>query len=187
MQDEPDEEGGMMNRRRVGLGSAMAALTLLVAAPADAVPIPAAQQQALEARVWLDRGQEPVVHRGDRIRLYYRTNRDAYVAIFRLDTNGSTRLVYPRSPYDRHLVRGGRDYRLVFPNSSYWLVDDDPGVGYYFAIASPTPFDYTAFNYSGSGVTQYSSYGSYGWDLGEIYRTVYHDPYVAMDDLVAAL
>jgi hypothetical protein len=163
-----------MAGRSALVGITLAAAALLGTAPTEA--------QDLEARVWLDRGQEPVLHRGDRARLYYRTNYDAYVAVFRLDTNGQTRLVYPRSPRDAHFIRGGRDYRLTFPSSSWWHVDDDPGVGYYFAIASDRPFDFGSFTYAA-----YNEYGAYGWDLGDIYRTVYHDPYVAMDDLVAAL
>jgi len=159
----------MKNELRTASLAALAALTL-------ATPVEARQ---LEARVWLDRGHEPVLHHGDRVRLYYRTTRDAYVAIFRLDTNGTTRLVYPRSPHDTHFVRAGRDYRLVFPSGSSWFVEDDPGVGYYFAIASETPFQFGAFSYAANT--------GYGWDLGQVYRNVYHDPYVAMDDLVAAL
>ncbi len=31
----------------------------------------------LEARVWLDRGDQPVLQRGDRVRVYYRTSVDA--------------------------------------------------------------------------------------------------------------
>jgi len=153
------------------------AATLALAALSIATP---AEARQLEARVWLDRGHEPLLHHGDRVRLYYRTNRDAYVAIFRLDTNGTTRLVYPRSPHDAHYVRGGRDYRLLFPNASSWFVRDDPGIGYYFAIASEAPFDFGTFAWSAAS-------SGYGWDLGQVYRTVYHDPYVAMDDLVAAL
>lgn len=166
-------------RSTQAVSAAMIGLALVGAQLVAPSPVEA---QQIEARVWLDRGHEPVFHHGDRARLYYRTNRDAYVAIFRLDTSGRTRLLYPRSPRDAHFIRGGRDYRLTFPNSSWWHVDDEPGVGYYFAIASSRPFDFGAFTYAA-----YNEYGAYGWDLGDIYRTVYHDPYVAMDDLVAAL
>ena len=155
------------------LAAALVALVMGGALPLGAEsPLP-----QLEARVWLDRGHEPVLHHGDRVRLYYRANRDAYVSIFHLDTNGRTRLVFPRSPFDTHRVRGGRDYRLLFPGSSYWNVLDDPGVGYYFAIASERPFDFGAFAYASRG----------GWDLGVGFSSIYHDPYVAMDDFVAAL
>ena len=32
---------------------------------------------SLETRVWLDRGDDPVVQRGDDVRVYYRTSADA--------------------------------------------------------------------------------------------------------------
>jgi len=135
------------------------------------------------ARVWLDRGHEPVLERGDRLRVYYRTTRDAYVSVFHIDTNGQVRLVFPASPHQDHWVRGGRDYRVDFASGSRWTVRDDPGVGYFFAIASSNPFDFSAFSYQ----TGFASSGLFGWDLGASRRAVYHDPYVAMDDFVVAL
>jgi len=136
------------------------------------------QENPIEARVWLDRGQEPVLQRGDAVRLYYRTSEDAFVAIFHIDTNGTTRLVFPNSPQENHYARGGRDYRVLFPGSSYWYVEDYPGMGYFFIVASPEPFDFTEL--------RYSHYGG-GWDLSYVGRQVYQDPYLAMDDYVAAL
>jgi len=104
--------------------------------------------------------------------------RDAYVAIFQIDTAGIARLVFPRSSSEDHSARGGRDYRLLFPGSPYWYVQDDPGVGYFFLVASPEPFDFSAF--------RFSPYAR-GWDLSLARRRVYRDPYVATDDYVAAL
>lgn len=137
-----------------------------------------AQDAAPEARIWLDRGDEPVVQRGDRVRIYYRSSVDAYVAIFQIDTDGSVSLLHPRSPDEDHRVRAGRDYRLLFPRTPYWLVDEDRGIGYYFLIASPEPFDFTAF--------EYAPYDR-GWELTNVGRTVYDDPYLAIDDFVASL
>ncbi len=134
--------------------------------------------QELTARVWLDQGDEPVLERGNGVRVYYRSSEDSYVAIFRMDTNGSVQLLYPRAPDEPHHIRGERDYRLIFPRSSDWRVDDDPGVGYHFIVASPWPLDFSAF--------RYSPYAG-GWDLSAVAQTVYSDPYVAMDDFVVAL
>ncbi len=148
------------------------------------VPLGAAAQgvvgpaQPVEARVWLDRGDEPILQYGERVRVYYRTALDAYVAVFHIDTDGVTRLIFPRSPGADHYARGGRDYRLLFPRSPYWFVDEQPGLGYFFIVASPEPFDFSAF--------RFSPYGR-GWDLSLVGRQVYRDPYVAMDDYVAAL
>ncbi len=133
---------------------------------------------ALTTRIWLDRGEDPVLDRGERARLYYRTSEDAFIAIFHIDTNGSTRLVFPRSPDEDNYVYGGRDFRLVFPGSSQWVVADDPGVGYFFSIASPEPLDFRDFGYS-----HYDG----GWDLSNAGRRVYRDPYVAMDEFVERL
>ena len=135
-------------------------------------------QQVSEPRIWLDRGTDPVLEPGDRVRIYYRTPADAYVAILQIDTDGTTRMLYPRSPTESHYARADRDYRLLFPRSAYWNVDDRPGVGYFFVVTSPTPFDLSDFRYS---------YYDGGWDLSAVGSTVYSDPYLAMDDYVARL
>jgi hypothetical protein len=136
------------------------------------------EEYPLEARVWLDRGHEPVLQRGEAVRVYYRVSESAFVAIFHIDTNGTTRLVFPTSPQENHFARGGRDYRVLFPGSSYWYVGDDPGMGYFFIVASPEPFSFADLRYS-----HYDG----GWDLSFVGRQVYGDPYLAMDDYVAAL
>jgi len=132
---------------------------------------------SLEARVWLDRGDEPVVRRGDEVRVYYRTSHDAYAAIFRIDTDGVISLIFPQHPDADYSVHGGRDYRLIFPQSARWHVDEDPGVGYFFMVASPEPMDFSQLGFD----------PELGWDLGEVGATVYEDPYVAIDDYVAAI
>jgi hypothetical protein len=135
-------------------------------------------QAAPEPRIWLDRGVDQVLSAGDRVRIYYRTDVDAYVAILQIDTDGTTRMLYPRYPTENHYARADRDYRLLFPRSAYWNVDDRPGLGYFFIVTSPTPFDLTDFRYS-------QDQGA--WDLSVVGSTVYSDPYVAMDDYVARL
>jgi hypothetical protein len=159
---------GPLKRRRAWL----AAGAMLLGPPALTA------QDGPEARIWLDRGEEPVFSRGESARLYYRASDDAFVAIFQIDTNGAVRLVFPRSPDEANLVRGGFDYRLLFPRSPFWQVDDDPGVGYFFMVASPRPLDFSAFGYS---------HFDHGWDLSRIGREVYGDPFVAMDDFVSVL
>lgn len=131
-----------------------------------------------EARIWLDRGDEPLLQRGDRVRVYYRTASDAYVAILHIDTDGTVQLLHPRAPEDDHFARAGRDYRLLFPQSSYWFVDEYPGKGYFFLVASPEPLDFSAFAYE-----PYER----GWNLTAVGRAVYQDPYLAIDEYVARL
>jgi hypothetical protein len=154
------------------------ALLLASAAGLSAQEVADTDADALEARVWLDRGEDPLLQRGDRVRVYYRTSADAYTAIFHIDTDGSVQLLHPRAPDDEYFARGGRDYRLLFPQSPYWFVDEYPGKGYFFLVASPEPFDFSAFDYA-----RYDR----GWDLTTVGRSVYQDPYVAMDEYVARL
>jgi len=138
----------------------------------------AGPQQVPEARIWLDRGVDPLLQPGDRVRIFYRTDIDAYVAILQIDTDGTTRMLHPRSPAENNYARADRDYRLLFPRSAYGNVDDRTGVGYFFVVISPVPFDFTDFRYS---------YYDGGCDLSTVGSTVYSDPYVAMDDYVARL
>lgn len=133
---------------------------------------------AMDARIWLDRGVDPVLQRGDRVRVYFRASRDAHAAVFRIDTNGVARLLFPSAPGDPQWVRGGQDYRLLLPGTSTWAVDEDPGMGYFFILVSPEPLDYSALGYSAL---------TGGWDLSRVSARVYGDPYLAMDDFVEAL
>jgi hypothetical protein len=131
----------------------------------------------LETRVWLDRGGDPVLTRGETVRIYYRTTEDAYAAIFRIDTDGRISLIFPQDPSGDVVVRGGRDYRLMLPNSPVWRVEEDPGVGYFFMVGSEEPLDFSTFPFD----------PEFGWDLGAIGDVVYEDPYVAIDEYVAQL
>ena len=132
---------------------------------------------ALEARLLLDHGTEAVVRRGERVRIRYRTSRNAYTAVFRVDTDGRISLLHPIRPGLDGWVAGGRDHLLVLPGSPYWRVSDDPGSGYLFLVASPEPLDFGAFGF----------HPDFGWDLSAVGTVVYTDPYLAMDDFVAAL
>ncbi len=133
---------------------------------------------SMDARIWFDRGVDPVLQRGDRVRVYFRASRDAYTAVFHIDTNGVVRLLFPSAPGDPQWIRGGQDYRLLLPGTSTWSVDEDPGMGYFFLLVSPEPLDYSALGYSAL---------TGGWDLSRVSARVYGDPYLAMDDFVEAL
>jgi len=122
--------------------------------------------------VWTDRGDDPY-QTGRSARVYVRADRDAYVTILRVDTDGQIRVLFPRDPWEDNFVRGGREFEVQGSrDDDAFYVDDYPGVGYIFAVASPDPFDYDAI-----------TNGDH-WD----YRVVSDgrvrgDPYVALTDL----
>ena len=115
--------------------------------------------------------------RGDRVRLYYRTERDAYVTIFRVDTDGRVQVLFPRNDDDENYGSAGATYSVAsYDRSSAFRVDDDPGVGYIFGVASVAPFDYREIASNGR------------WDLRSISDGRIHgDPRSAMEELVQTL
>ncbi len=159
----------------VGWGMALPVAAQQPGNPDDVYPD---RYQGIEANLWLDRGDDPVVDRGDRLRIYYSVSEDAYTAVFHIDTDGHVRLLFPHDPDQAHRLRGGRDYRLLFDGSSYWRVNEHPGRGYFFIVASATPLSFADL--------RYSVYDR-DWDLSFIASEVYQDPYLAMDDFVASM
>ncbi|HIF22973.1 MAG TPA: hypothetical protein EYQ27_13975, partial [Gemmatimonadetes bacterium] len=151
-------------------------LTVVATTPSDAQETGGASP--LEARVWLDRGNEPVLQRGNRVKVYYRTSADANTVIFRVDTDGRVTLIHPAHPGADRRTRGGRDYRLLFAESAKWVVGEYPGVGYFFIVAADLPLDLSRFEFVAS---------ENRWNLDRVGETVYEDPYLAIDDYVAAL
>jgi hypothetical protein len=157
---------------------------LLIASLAHPTPIsvPAQQQQirrhsdaAGRISVWTDREQP--YRRGERARIYFRTDQPGYVTLLRVDTDGRIRTLFPLQPWGGAKVRGGRTHEVSDTrNGRGFTIDEDPGVGYLFAITSPLPFEYT-------DITR----GDY-WDFRVIDDgRIQGDPYVALTDLAGRL
>jgi len=96
----------------------------------------------LNIEVWVNKGEGAVYHPDDDIRIYFRTNRDAYVMIYNIDTRGFVNLLYPYGRDDDFYVQGGRTYRVPDKWDDYDLTVDGPaGLEYVVAVASPYRFD----------------------------------------------
>lgn len=125
--------------------------------------------------VWTDR-DDPYA-RGEDANVFLRVDEPSYVAVFRVDTDGRIRALFPREPWTDTYVREERQLQVSGARDGRsFVVDDDPGMGYLFAIASAEPLDFRA-------ITR----GDY-WD----YRLVdggriQGDPYVRLTDLAARL
>ena len=128
------------------------------------------QYGRLGVRVWMD-GDRDVYRVGDRSRVYVRTDRDAYVTVLHIDTNGDVEVLFPTSPSDDGYLRGGRAYSVRQRGSQYMYVRGGYGIGYVFAVASSEPQDGRVlrdlyYRRAGSWDSEYSVYG---------------DPFRAMD------
>jgi hypothetical protein len=169
----------------------IAGLTLaaLAAVPAAAEPAPAlllsgpsaAPLEALAAsaqqgvQVWMD-GYRDVYRPGERMSVRVRTQRDGYLAVFHIDTNGDVDIIYPRSEGDDGWVEGGRTMRLGSRGAGYdyLRVNGGYGMGYVMAVMLDEPLELWR-------VRDFYQPRNAGWDAN---RTVYGDPFYAMDEIV---
>ncbi|MEO8138144.1 MAG: DUF4384 domain-containing protein [Gemmatimonadota bacterium] len=91
--------------------------------------------------IWLNK--DDVYNRGDRARVYFKSDQDAYVTIVRIDTDGRLRVLFPIDPWEDNFARGGKTFEVLGRDrDEAFRIDDYPGVGYVFAIASEDPFTY---------------------------------------------
>ncbi|MEE8573343.1 MAG: DUF4384 domain-containing protein, partial [Gemmatimonadota bacterium] len=87
--------------------------------------------------------------RYERVSVTVESSTDAYLTVFRVDTDGRIRVIYPRDPRDNNFVAAGHSYRIPNPygqrGEHAFVVDDYPGVGYVFVVASHDPFNYQPY------------------------------------------
>lgn len=113
-------------------------LLLLAATAASADKYSSTQQRirevpnhhyGLEVEIWTDRGDGARYRAGDPIEIFFRTNADAWVAIYDLDTRGQVTKLYPRRRAASNFVRGGVVHRVP---SRY---------GYHFEVEGPSGWE----------------------------------------------
>jgi hypothetical protein len=121
-------------------------------------------------RVWMD-GDRDIYRIGDRSRVLVRTDRDAYVAVLHIDTDGNVEVLFPSSPGDDGYLRGGRAYSVRPRGAQYISMRGGYGIGYVFAVASSEPLDNRVLR-----DLHYRRAGS--WDPN---YNVYGDPFRAME------
>src|SRR5688572_30519572 len=129
--------------------------------------------EAPDVELWVS--GDNLFRRGDRARVYFRTDEDAYVTIVRIDTDGRVDILFPEDPYDNAEVRGGHTYRVYGHGHESFVINDYPGMGYIFALASWEPFDYERV-----------SRGRH-WDYRYAGGRVHRDPYSAARDFADLL
>ncbi len=147
-------------------------LSLVMAQAESPSTRPASVEYRPRVEVWTDRGDSPYTS-GQGVRVHFRADRDAFVTILRVDTDGRVRVLFPREPWEDNFARGGGDYEVPGGHDrDAFYVDDYPGVGYLFAVAAADAFVY-------DGIQSKDH-----WDYRLIADgRVRGDPYVALTDL----
>lgn len=129
-----------------------------------------------QVEVWTNR--QNVLLRGDQVRVYFRTESDAYVTVVQVDTDGVARVLFPAGPWDNNYIRGRREAEIRAYGQRYtFLANEYPGQGFLFAVASRDPFDYS----------QLVSGGQWDYRLIGLEGRIVGDPYVAFMDVIDAI
>lgn len=114
-------------------GAACAIAALLVAASA-------ATARPLSVEVWTDRGDDAVYTPGEVMQVKARTNDDAYLLVYEIDSEGRITVLFPFRR-GSGMVEGRSTLRLPPEDSRYELtVESETGQGYLVAVASREPF-----------------------------------------------
>jgi hypothetical protein len=145
--------------------------------PTTTPPTDPPARHAADGRVtlWTDR-DEPYP-RGSAARVFLSVDEPAYISVFRVDTDGRIRVLFPREPWGDNYVQDQQTLEVTRGREQQsFIVDDYPGIGYLFAVASPNPLDF-------GEITR----GDY-WDYRVIDNgRIQGDPYVSLTDLAARI
>jgi len=79
----------------------------------------------LDVEVWTGRS-DGEYYEGDDIVIYFRVNRDAFIAIYSIDTRGRVNLLFPTFAGEDNYISGGVTYSLPGGNDDYDLVVNGP-------------------------------------------------------------
>lgn len=68
--------------------------------------------EALQVEVWLDKGNGAVYRQNESVSVLFKANKDCYVTVYGIDTEGYLNLLYPLSKSRNNYVRGGKTYSI---------------------------------------------------------------------------
>jgi hypothetical protein len=106
---------------------------------------PRSDEAAPVVDVWLD--QFTYVS-GQRIRASFESENGAYITIVRVTTDGRLYVLYPRRPDQQRRYASNRDNsEIPFTGEPAYYVNEPPGTGFVFAIASFDRFDYSRYSW----------------------------------------
>lgn len=138
----------------------------------------------LDADVWTDR-DDGEYYDGDRITISYRASRDAFVAIYSIDSRGRVNLLFPAGPGDDNYVVGGVTYSLPGRYDDYDLEVSGPeGREHIQIVASRERFPVPRWWGNSGLVCDWDSREEYMEDLNERYFVRYPGQRFAYDRAV---
>ncbi len=95
--------------------------------------------EPLAVELWMNKPEGSVYYPGEPTSIYFRTNRDAYVTVYDIETDGRVRILFP-DEYSDGYVHGGIIHRIPEPGRWYRLIASGPtGIEYIQAVATDDP------------------------------------------------
>jgi len=105
----------------------------------EALEVP---ERDLRIHVWHGREDDDPYNKSELLEMWFRTNEDSYVVVYRIDAEGFVEVLWPSTRFDDGFVYGGHSYSLNSPETGRRLrTSQVKGVEYVQAIASRYPFD----------------------------------------------
>lgn len=112
-------------------------------------------KESLDVKVWLDKQCGSPYAQGEKIIINFRVNKDAYMTIYDVDTQGQVSVLFPNRHHPDNYVKGNQTYTIPNPNYSYDLViEGPPGIEYVDAVASTDPYYHWNYNRGEPGWTR---------------------------------
>ncbi len=95
-------------------------------------------------QVWLNKNGW--VQKGDRVKVYVRTDLDGYVVVLHAEPDGRIRVLFPVDPGDDYYLRSGHEYEIRGrADREAFRVYEPSGTGVVYAAFSRDPFRFTEF------------------------------------------
>ncbi|MCP4567684.1 MAG: DUF4384 domain-containing protein [FCB group bacterium] len=105
----------------------------------------------LEVEVWAD-NEDGIYYEGEGITVFFQANRDCFVAIYTVDTQGDVNLLFPGEKWENGFIRGGEVYSIPGGDEDYDLIVSGPeGIEHIQAVASEIELDIPAW-YGGAPI-----------------------------------
>ena len=138
-------------------------ITALVACGLFVAPVRLLAQRPPNVDVWFEQGNE--FERGQPGRVMYSGDAGSYVTVLRVNADGRVTVLSPSQPNSRSKYAGDRNGTGIA-----FQADPNQGVGYVFAVASQTPFDFRSYR---SRTNR--------WDMGTLGERSGVDPFEIVD------
>lgn len=128
-------------------GSSFQAYAQVQSAPPTARKIVPQPRESIQVNLWFDKQCGASYRQGEKIMVNFRTNMDAYITLYDIDTRGEVSVLFPNRHHPDNFVRGGNTYVIPTPNYSYDLQVQGPeGIEYVDAVASSDAYYHWKFN-----------------------------------------